>query len=98
TTPWIACAPKWPLAGAPNTRVTLENGTSDPPLTQTCSVDSTVSPFENGAGAPLPVIVARPVTMKPWLVMAGPGGEVGRAQARCVADRGILHGDVVSMS
>jgi len=56
TTPWIACEPKWPLAGDPNTRVTLENGTSVPPLTQTCSIDSTVSFFEKGAGAPLPVI------------------------------------------
>jgi hypothetical protein len=71
TTPWMACDPKWPLAGDPNTRVTLENGTSDPPLTQTCSMDSTVSFFEKGAGPPLPVIYAGPVTMNPGLVVTG---------------------------
>lgn len=71
TTPWIACDPKWPLAGDPNTKVTLENGTSDPPLTQTCSMDNTVSFFEKGAGPPLPVIYAGPVTMNPGLVVIG---------------------------
>jgi hypothetical protein len=34
-------------------------------------VDSTVSPFEKGAGPPLAAILAKPVTMKPGLVVAG---------------------------
>ena len=35
TTPWIACVPKWLLAGVPNVNVMFENLTLLPPRTQT---------------------------------------------------------------
>ena len=40
TAPLIACEPKWPLAGAPNTSVTFENRAWVPPVTHTVSGDS----------------------------------------------------------
>ena len=39
TAPLIACEPKWPLAGIPNTNVMFENPTWVPPVTQTVSGD-----------------------------------------------------------
>jgi hypothetical protein len=40
TAPLIACEPKWPLAGVPNTSVTFENRAWVPPVTQTVSGDN----------------------------------------------------------
>lgn len=61
--------PKCPVAGPVNTKVMLENSTSDPPVIQTCSV---VGPLASkGAGFPLPVMnVAVPFTLK-RVVVAG---------------------------
>jgi hypothetical protein len=53
--------PKWLLAGVPNANVTFENLTSAPPRTQIVIGDG----LPNGAGPPLPVIVAVPVITNP---------------------------------
>ena len=68
--------PKCPVAGLVlvNVRVTFENSTSVPPVMQTWSVDG---PFASkGAGLPLPVILASPVTTKRPVVV---GLSVGQA-------------------
>jgi hypothetical protein len=39
TTPWMACVPKWFVAGPLNTNVTFAVGTSFPPVTQICRED-----------------------------------------------------------
>src|SRR5579859_3803555 len=64
TTPWMACVPKWMLAGAPKAMVTFEYFTSAPPKTQIVSGDG----LPNGAGLPLPVMVAVPVITKPSVI------------------------------
>jgi hypothetical protein len=69
TTPWIAWGPKWLVAGPVYTILIFENETEDPPKMHTWSVDA---PFDSkGAGLPLPVVVAVPVTTTPGPVVAG---------------------------
>ena len=65
----MAWVPKCPVAGPVNTRLTFENGTSAPPVMQTCRVDGPLA--SKGAGFPLPVMLTWPVTTKPALVVAG---------------------------
>jgi hypothetical protein len=56
--------PKWPVAGlvVVKVRVTFENSTSVPPVTQTWSVEGPLD--SKGAGLPLPVILASLVITK----------------------------------
>ena len=57
TTPWIAFAPKWALAGVPIVTVMFENLTLLPPRTQIVTGDG----LPNGTAAPLLVTNAVPV-------------------------------------
>jgi hypothetical protein len=63
TTPWIACVPKWPVAGPVYTSVTFDHSISDPPMIQTCRVDGPI--LSKGAGLPFAEVVAVPVSIMP---------------------------------